>query len=446
MSLNDHPAVKRYRELAASRPPGGPAEKIDNGRIKTLAREAGADDAALVEVDGPDITDQRAGILEIFPRAKSLVSLVCRMNRENIRCPSRDVSDLEFLRTFEKINEVSRLLARSLEGEGVRALYFSSGFPMNMAKWPGKMWPISHKTIAVAGGLGKIGHHRLVIHPRFGSFVVLGTLLLDREATAYDHPLDYNPCLECRLCVAVCPVGAIAADGHFNFTACLTHNYRDRLGGFQDWVEQVVASRNVSQYRRRVGDPETASLWQSLSCGICNKSSYCLAVCPAGEEVLGPFLDDRQTYLNEVVRPFQYKVESVYVVPGSDARDYVAKRFPHKKTRLIGNGLRAGSARSFLESLPIIFQREQSEGLNATYHFTFTGDEDLTGTVVIRDRHIEVLPGHAGKADLSLTADSKTWVDFLAKEKSLLPALLQRKIRIKGSPSLMKRFARCFPS
>jgi hypothetical protein len=246
--------------------------------------------------------------------------------------------------------------------------------------------------------------------------------------------------------VAVCPVGAIAADGHFNFTACLTHNYRDRLGGFQDWVEQVVASRSVSQYRRRVGDPETASLWQSLSYGICNKSSYCLAVCPAGEEVLGPFLDDRQTYLAEVVKPFQDKEEAIYVVPGSDAESFVPRRFPHKKVRLIGNGLRADSAKSFLESLPIIFQREQSEGLNAAYHFTFTGDENLTGTVVIKDRRIEVLPGHVGQPDLSLTADSRTWVDFLAKEKGLLPALLRRQIRIKGSPRLMKHFARCFPS
>jgi putative sterol carrier protein len=124
--------------------------------------------------------------------------------------------------------------------------------------------------------------------------------------------------------------------------------------------------------------------------------------------------------------------ETVYVVPGSDAESFVPRRFPHKKVRLIGNGLRADSAKSFLESLPIIFQREQSEGLNAAYHFTFTGDENLTGTVVIKDRQIEVLPGHGGKADLSLTADSKSWLDFLAKEKGLLPALLRRKIRIKG--------------
>jgi epoxyqueuosine reductase QueG len=51
---------------------------------------------------------------------------------------------------------------------------------------------------------------RNVIHPKFGNFVLLGTVLLDAEATSQDHPLDYNPCLECNLCVAACPVGAIS--------------------------------------------------------------------------------------------------------------------------------------------------------------------------------------------------------------------------------------------
>ena len=29
--------------------------------------------------------------------------------------------------------------------------------------------------------------------------------------------LDYNRYLECKLCVAACPTGAISLDGHFNF-------------------------------------------------------------------------------------------------------------------------------------------------------------------------------------------------------------------------------------
>lgn len=171
-----------------------------------------------------------------------------------------------------------------------------------------------------------------------------------------------------------------------------------------------------------------------------------MAVCPAGEEVIGPFLENRKEYLAEVVKPFQDKEETIYVVPGSDAEVYTAKHFPHKQSKLIGNGLRPSSVRSFLESLPIVFQRGASEGINSTYHFTFTGEEELEGTVVIKNKRIEVSSGRIGIADLHLTADSRTWLEFLAKEKNLLVALIQRKIRIKGSPRLMKAFARCFPS
>ena len=84
----------------------------------------------------------------------------------------------------------------------------------------------------------------------------------------------------------------------------------------------------------------------------------------------------------------------------NDQRADILEIFPRTKSlvRLIGNGLRAGSAKSFLESLPLIFQRGQSEGLNATYHFTFTGAEELSGTAVIKDQQISVLPGHEGES------------------------------------------------
>ena len=84
------------------------------------------------------------------------------------------------------------------------------GFPMEMDRYPGKAWVVSHKPIAVAAGLGRMGIHRNVIHPKFGNFILLGTILTDAEVTEESRPIDYNPCLECKLCVAACPVGAIA--------------------------------------------------------------------------------------------------------------------------------------------------------------------------------------------------------------------------------------------
>ena len=66
--------------------------------------------------------------------------------------------------------------------------------------------------------------------------------------------------------------------------------------------------------------------------------------------------------------------------------------------------------------------------------------------MVIRDGTVQVQDGHQGEADLQVTADSETWLGFLAKERSLLWALLRGKIRIKGSPKLLVAFGKCFPS
>ena len=47
------------------------------------------------------------------------------------------------------------------------------GFPMEMDRFPGKSWVVSYKPVAVAAGLGHMGIHRNVIHPRFGNFILL---------------------------------------------------------------------------------------------------------------------------------------------------------------------------------------------------------------------------------------------------------------------------------
>ena len=131
---------------------------------------------------------------------------------------------------------------------------------------------------------------------------------------------------------------------------------------------------------------------------------------------------------------------------GSDAEAHAKKRFKNKWVKHVGSGLRQHSVRSFLQSLPLGFQPQASEGLNARYHFTFTGEEETRATVVIADKTIQVQEGHLGQADLRVTADSKTWIGILAQEKSLVWAIVTRRLRLKGSPSLLTRFGKCFPS
>ena len=373
MRLLDHPTVRRVRESQAGAP-AATTSPLGADRLKRLARDCGADDVGLVEISRPELDDQRDDILRFFPRTRTLLAVVCKMNREPIRSSARSVANAEFHHAGDHVNEVSRAFVSALEPMGVRAVNPTMGFPMEMDRFPAKIWVVAHKPVAVAAGLGRMGIHRNVIHPRFGNFILLGTVLVDAEATGYDQPIEYNPCLECKLCVAACPVGAISADGHFDFSACYTHNYREFMGGFNDWIEQIAGSRDALDYRRRVSGSETSSMWQSLSFGANYKAAYCLSVCPAGEDVIRPFLDDRASFLNEVVRPLQDKEETIYVVAGSDAEAHVHKQFPAKHTKQVKNGLHPRSIDVFLRGLTLSFPvrpvREAQCGLPFHIHWS----------------------------------------------------------------------------
>ncbi len=445
MKLAEHPTVKRLRE----REPATTSEKgrtLDADELRQLVLDAGADDVGFVAISRPELDGQRDDLLKAFPRTRTLISYVVRMNREPLRTSARSVANLEFHHTGEHVDDVGRTVVRALEERGVRALNPAMGFPMEMDQFPGKIWVVSHKPVAVAAGLGMMGIHRNVIHPRFGNFILLGTILVDADVTEQGQPVDFNPCLECKLCVAACPVGAISPEGEFDFSACYTHNYREFMGGFTDWAEQVADSRSQRDYRERVTEPESASMWQSLSFGANYKAAYCLSVCPAGEDVIGPYLADKGAHLRENVKPLQEKAETIYVLENSDAEDHVAKRFPNKTAKRVGNSLRPRTIDQLLEGMPLVFQRNKSQGVDATYHFTFTGDEQRQATFAIRDRKLTVREGHIGEADLHVTADTKTWLGFLAHEKNLVWALVRRKIRIKGDPRRLIAFGRCFPS
>lgn len=445
INKNEHPSIKRYHDRKASGTAPSAAHKLSATDLKQMCLELGAADVGIVEIDRAALAAEKQAVLAVFPWAKSFICFVARINRENLRSPARSIASLELHQVEDRLNYTARKVAAMLERKGIRAATPAVGFPMEADKWnSGRMHVISHKLIAAEAGLGKMGLHRNIIHPVFGSFVLLDTVLIDAEVDEYDAPLDYNPCLDCKLCAAACPTGAISPDGFFNPVNCLTHTYRELLGGFSDWVENIATSKSAKEYRAKTSDTETVSMWQSLTAGPCYKSVYCMAVCPAGDDVISQFIENKKTFITDVVKPLQQKEETIYVLPGSDAEVHVLRAFPNKTIKHVGNGIRPHTVASFLSSMSFAFQRNQAEGLDATYHFTFSGSEESKATIVIKNKTLTVEMGHTGNPDICISADAKAWLRVLHKDSSMIKEIILRRIRVKGPINLLKAFGKCF--
>jgi epoxyqueuosine reductase len=105
---------------------------------------------------------------------------------------------------------------------------------------------------AARSGVGFYGKNTLIITPRYGSWVVLGTLVTDAvlEPTP---PLDAG-CGSCRLCIDACPTGALDEPGTLDANRCLSY-----------WTQSSAAIPD--DYRAELGA-------QVYGCDICQD------VCP----------------------------------------------------------------------------------------------------------------------------------------------------------------------
>ncbi len=90
------------------------------------------------------------------------------------------------------------------------------------ARWYVDTGPVFEKAYAVAAGLGFVGRNSLLIHPRYGSFIFLGSVLTELEVASSARPIG-DGCGRCQACVSACPTGALDRSRVLDAGQCLAH-------------------------------------------------------------------------------------------------------------------------------------------------------------------------------------------------------------------------------
>ncbi len=99
--------------------------------------------------------------------------------------------------------------------------------------------PVAEKALAARAGLGFIGRHHLLIHPRLGPQILLGEIITTLSLRP-DGPGE-DGCRNCDACVKACPTGALRAGGFLDARRCISYRTQyelkdDPVRGTAGWV------------------------------------------------------------------------------------------------------------------------------------------------------------------------------------------------------------------
>jgi epoxyqueuosine reductase len=187
--------------------------------LKSIALECGANLVGIASRDRLLGCPPSGNPNYLLPSTKSIISFAVKLDKKTIR---DFISKRDWLAHCEERKE----LARSLYGIGDRLVDFlkSKSFEAlcvdvnnNYRPEPGAIDvtemtefipDFSHRYGAVAAGIGRLGWSGNLLTRDYGAMVELGTVLTSVRLNQ-DPLIEDNPCDQCKICTAVCPVEMI---------------------------------------------------------------------------------------------------------------------------------------------------------------------------------------------------------------------------------------------
>ena len=122
--------------------------------------------------------------------------------------------------------------------------------------------PILERSWAELAGLGWTGKNTCLIHPRLGSYMLLGEILLSAEIEPDPPATDH--CGTCRRCLDACPTGALSLEHGLDANRCIvTWNLEmkgdvpaERWPEHHGWAAGCDVCQEVCPYNRPASIPQ----------------------------------------------------------------------------------------------------------------------------------------------------------------------------------------------
>lgn len=249
-------------------------------RITEYILGLGVDDVGFAKVEDYD-SPKSYPLTRFLPNAKTIISLVFQ-ELDTCESPSSTVAmngrlDLLYFQRSCSY-QINRFLAREFKAQSVNMPYAS---PIEQHKDRLGIADFSQRHAAIAAGMGTLGRHNLVIHPRFGSRVGLIAIVTDLEIEPTPK-ITTDLCIHCDLCVKNCPAKALEVPNATNVAQCVQnaqpYGVRSNIVFWQNFVDSTPEVQ-----KQMFADEKYLRMKQAEAIGMQYYCFNCLKSCPIGQ-------------------------------------------------------------------------------------------------------------------------------------------------------------------
>lgn len=219
--------------------------------------------------------ERRKDPRNVFPQAQSVLSVALPYSKSphGEESVETGVRYARYLRGRDYHDEIPERLKRALDTFlSAQPEAFRNAFEFKICV---DTSAILERSWASLSGLGWIGKNTMLIHPQYGSYLLLGEILINQKS--HQEPkIHPNFCGSCTRCLTSCPTGALK-ERELNSNRCISYWTLEKRGELSlsdedralmgNWVAGCDVCQEVCPFNNKAKEldgPDQPALWSTL--------------------------------------------------------------------------------------------------------------------------------------------------------------------------------------